>query len=357
MNEKKYQIFVSSTYDDLKEERDALFYSILEIRHLPVGMEMFNASDTSQWEVIKRTIDMSDYYVLVVAKRYGSVNDLGISYTELEFDYAVSQGIPIIVFELHRDAHWPADRFEVSKAEQLKKFGEKYKKDRQISFWRDKSDLAKEFLASFLKLMAQTPRPGWVREGGVSSSETATEILRLTKENSSLKAALSRQQQANSLNDELDEDLDELLAQLSKHTYELTVLLRTKDGTPARREIVHAGTLDFERLFLKMAEKLWQGCELGYLRYYLGMHFMGDWMTKIDSPRDYRPEVAGVDSWLQKLKAWDLVVPSVQSRPVAPVTYIKPRPEDPDTYIAWKLTEKGERLEKHLLRNMFENDQ
>ena len=47
---KKYQIFVSSTYEDLKEERDLVIEAILEMGHFPVGMEMFSTGDEQQWE-------------------------------------------------------------------------------------------------------------------------------------------------------------------------------------------------------------------------------------------------------------------------------------------------------------------
>ena len=46
--------------------------AILSMMHFPVGMEMFNAADEEQWEIIKETIDSSDYYVLILGQRYGS---------------------------------------------------------------------------------------------------------------------------------------------------------------------------------------------------------------------------------------------------------------------------------------------
>ena len=44
--EKKYQIFISSTYEDLKEERDKVQRAILSMYQFPVGMEMFSADDS-----------------------------------------------------------------------------------------------------------------------------------------------------------------------------------------------------------------------------------------------------------------------------------------------------------------------
>jgi len=101
--DKKYQIFISSTYEDLIPERKKVCDVILSMYHFPIGMEMFSAADEEQWEIIKETIDSSDYYVLIIGKRYGSVipegqPDAGISYTEKEYRYAVSRGIPVLTF-------------------------------------------------------------------------------------------------------------------------------------------------------------------------------------------------------------------------------------------------------------------
>ena len=114
--EKKYQIFISSTYQDLIEERRKVQDTILSMNHFPVGMEMFSADDDEQWEVIKRTIDTSDYYVLIIGNRYGSVietgEDAGISYTEKEFRYAVSIGIPVHTFLISEEASLKASDVE-----------------------------------------------------------------------------------------------------------------------------------------------------------------------------------------------------------------------------------------------------
>jgi len=76
MNEKKYQIFISSTYEDLKEEREEAIKIILKLYHIPIGMEMFNAGDSDQWTVISQTIETTDYYVVIIGGRYGSTTAL-----------------------------------------------------------------------------------------------------------------------------------------------------------------------------------------------------------------------------------------------------------------------------------------
>ncbi|WP_376703412.1 DUF4062 domain-containing protein [Mesorhizobium sp. ISC25] len=72
------------------DERRSVIEAVLNLGHIPVGMEAFQASDDTQWDYIKRRIDDSDYYVLIVAERYGSELK-GKSYTQMEYEYAVAQ--------------------------------------------------------------------------------------------------------------------------------------------------------------------------------------------------------------------------------------------------------------------------
>jgi hypothetical protein len=84
--EKRYQVFISSTYTDLKVERQEVMQALLEMDCVPAGMELFPSTNENQWAVIENVIDDSDYYLLIVAGRYGSLTSEGISYTEREFD-------------------------------------------------------------------------------------------------------------------------------------------------------------------------------------------------------------------------------------------------------------------------------
>lgn len=51
---KRYQIFISSTFDDLKAERNAVSQSILSLDHFPAGMELFVAADEEHFSYIKK---------------------------------------------------------------------------------------------------------------------------------------------------------------------------------------------------------------------------------------------------------------------------------------------------------------
>jgi len=111
--DKRYQIFVSSTYADLKEERRAVIQAVIELGCLPAGMELFPAADEEQLEFIKKVIDDCDYYLLIIGGRYGSITADGISYTEQEYDYAVSRGLKVIAL-LHENP----DEIPFGKSEQ-----------------------------------------------------------------------------------------------------------------------------------------------------------------------------------------------------------------------------------------------
>jgi hypothetical protein len=66
---KRLQVFVSSTFIDLRDERQAAVEAILSAGHIPAGMELFAAGDESQMEVIKGWIDQSDVYLLILGGR------------------------------------------------------------------------------------------------------------------------------------------------------------------------------------------------------------------------------------------------------------------------------------------------
>jgi len=70
--DKKYSVFVSSTYTDLVAERKQVIDALLQMNCFPIGMEYFNAEDDTQWNIIKNLIKECDYYIIIIAGRYGS---------------------------------------------------------------------------------------------------------------------------------------------------------------------------------------------------------------------------------------------------------------------------------------------
>ncbi|MFW6016152.1 MAG: DUF4062 domain-containing protein [bacterium] len=189
MDQKRYQIFISSTYLDLIEARNKVMEAILNIYHFPIGMEMFSAADDEQWKVIQDTIDTSDYYILIIGQRYGSVTTDGISYTEKEYNYAKSKGIPILSFVRDRNVSTtPEEREdEAEKIEKLNYFVEEVTSGRMCSFWKTPDELTKEVLVALSKAFNTHPRIGWIRADQGITPEISKEITELTKENRNLR--------------------------------------------------------------------------------------------------------------------------------------------------------------------------
>jgi len=164
--DKRFQVFVSSTFVDLVEERDCTIKAILELQMHPAGMELFPAADDDQMRYIKRIIDESDYYVLILAARYGTVSRVsGLGYTEMEFDYAVARGIPILAF-IHEDPDSISNRFHETTQKGrnlLEKFRAKAKGGRVVKFWQNTDQLG-ALISRSLSLQAKSnPQRGWIR--------------------------------------------------------------------------------------------------------------------------------------------------------------------------------------------------
>ena len=176
---------------DLSDERDLVIKAILEMGHIPVGMEMFSAADEEQWNVIKKQIDQSDYYVVGVAHRYGSCDTAGLSFTEKEYDYAVSKGIPALGFVLEEGISWPKDKSDTDRVtlKKLKFFKEKVK-TKPVSFWKNGEDLYGRCSIALMKAFNAYPREGWVRASKVQDAAAAKEIVRLSSENAALRERL-----------------------------------------------------------------------------------------------------------------------------------------------------------------------
>lgn len=161
----KYQVFISSTYKDLIPARESLIMSLLSSKYIPCGMELFPSSSDSQFEYIKRMLNLCDYYVLILAGRYGEIGNSGLSYTEMEYNYAIDNGIPILAF-LHKHPENIPIKFSEKDSimrEKLMKFRERVQKERLYKQWESPEELSSMVLSSLIEEQEIHPRPGWVR--------------------------------------------------------------------------------------------------------------------------------------------------------------------------------------------------
>ena len=188
--DKRYQVFVSSTFTDLQNVRAEIFKTLMSLDCIPAGMENFPAMDLEQFEFIKTIIDDCDYYLIIVGGRYGTPSPSGVSYTELEYDYAVSKGMKVIAF-LHDDiGSLPSRDTEAEPAlrTKLEAFREKLKSGRLVKFWKSADELNAHVATSLMQTIKIYPAVGWVRANRVTSEESLQELNDLRKELEVLRA-------------------------------------------------------------------------------------------------------------------------------------------------------------------------
>lgn len=180
--EKRYQVFVSSTFMDLQDARKEVMQALLELDCIPSGMELFPAADDDQWSLIKKVIDDSDYYIVILAGRYGSIGPDGYSYTEMEYRYAAETGKPIIGFIHKNPGQLPSDACE-SSAEGKSKLEEFRELTRQklCRFWESPVDLGSQVSRSLVKLIKTNPAVGWVRADLLPDQSANEEMLNLRR--------------------------------------------------------------------------------------------------------------------------------------------------------------------------------
>jgi len=196
----KLQVFVSSTYQDLIPERQAAIEAILKSGNIPAGMELFTAGDKSQWEVIQRWISDSDIYMIILGGRYGSIEpNSGLSYTEMEYDFAVNSGKPYFAVVIDEDAlegkvkAFGSSVLEKDNPDKLKRFRAKVI-SKMSSFFADHKDVKLAMLETVPQLASEYELKGWVRATEIPDTKAlADELSRLHAENRELREKLTTQ--------------------------------------------------------------------------------------------------------------------------------------------------------------------
>lgn len=190
--QKVFQVFVSSTFADLKDERQRVNETLAKAGHMPAGMELFPAADEQQLEYIKRVIDRSDYYVVIVGGRYGSLADDKLSYTEKEYEYALERKIPVLAL-LHRNPNkietGKTDRNR-SKEKRLEAFRKRLSTGRMVDYWTEPQELCTKAAIAVGNAINLSPGVGWVRGDQAIEPKMLQDMERLRTENEDLKTRL-----------------------------------------------------------------------------------------------------------------------------------------------------------------------
>ncbi len=182
MAEKRYQVFVSSTFRDLEEERWEAAKVLLSHDCFVSGMEYFPSTGDEQFEYIKEVIDGCDYYILILGGRYGSIAPDGISYTEKEYDYALKKGLKPISFVYYDPQNLPSEKRE-SAPEAYGKFCSFREKVRNKlgAEWKDINELKVKISESISAAIRRAPGIGWVRGNAIANEDVLQENYKLRK--------------------------------------------------------------------------------------------------------------------------------------------------------------------------------
>tara|TARA_R110002050_G_scaffold4696_2_gene22402 strand:- start:61 stop:1065 length:1005 start_codon:yes stop_codon:yes gene_type:complete len=205
VSDKKFQVFISSTYEDLKDERKAVEQTIIRAGDFPVGMEAFPAADEEQFEFIKTVISQCDYYILLIAGRYGSLASDGKSYTEKEYAYTVEIGVPVLVMLRDDRGDLPVSRTETNaeSRDKLEQFIQTASTGRVRKGWTSIDGLKLAVREALDHAKATKQRPGWIRGDQSSSTDTLEKLVSLQEQNEKLKQALQDALPANILPENL----------------------------------------------------------------------------------------------------------------------------------------------------------
>jgi hypothetical protein len=193
---RRLQIFVSSTYKDLQDERQVAVKAILKAGNIPAGMELFTSGDKSQWEVIEKWIQDSDVYLLILGGRYGSIEQTsGKSYTHLEYEYALRIGKPLFACVI-QDSYLDLKINNGFKYENIREVENKKDFDsfralvmsKPVSLCENLDQIQSEILLKMIELERDNSLTGWIRASDSIDSKLLTEELaRLSKENNELR--------------------------------------------------------------------------------------------------------------------------------------------------------------------------
>ncbi|WP_214770522.1 DUF4062 domain-containing protein [Exiguobacterium sp. s133] len=205
---KKLQVFISSTYTDLIEERQAAVQAVLSAGHIPAGMELFKSGDESQKETIKKWIDESDVYLLILGGRYGTIEPVsGNSYTHWEYEYAGEIGKPRFSVVINEEAlkekvkvwEYP-DVYEVDNRNKYEEFRSQVL-NKTSEFFDDVKDIKITVIRKLLEYANMDDLKGWVSRSKVPDNESLIiSFESLLKENNQLK----------NVNEKLQNELSEL---------------------------------------------------------------------------------------------------------------------------------------------------
>ncbi|KGT46600.1 MULTISPECIES: DUF4062 domain-containing protein [Acinetobacter] len=163
MLDKRYQVFISTSGQDMQPERIILAQTLVGMGFFSWGLEQRTPLSTA---FARRQIDDCDYVVILLGSQYGEQSVSGVGYMHLEYIYAVSKQKPVIVF-MHDDPDSRDESLHDAKPELREKFNEFRKllqnEVDQIFTYRSLRDLEMAVRLNMPQMLERYPVTGWVR--------------------------------------------------------------------------------------------------------------------------------------------------------------------------------------------------
>jgi hypothetical protein len=138
------KIYISSTYEDLKKEREAAAKAIRRLGHRTIAMEDYVASDKRPVDKCLEDVRASDAYIGIFAWRYGHIPDgYDKSITHLEYEEAKKAGKECLIFLLGAKAPWPVEKVDKGEAgEKIDRLRSQLQENHTVSFFYDAGELS-----------------------------------------------------------------------------------------------------------------------------------------------------------------------------------------------------------------------
>lgn len=238
---KIYKVFVSSTFTDLEDERKEVTQALLESDCMPSGMELFHAADISQWNLIQNEISLCDFYIVIIAGRYGSVHPkTNKSYTQMEYEYAYKLGIPIFAFIYKSPDDLPAKKSEKNSKYQKKldEFKNRIVNERIVKFWTNPYDLASSIKTSIFRAIKDNPPGGWVRYKDIVNNVDNINVLDILHQINELRNIILTNYKDTFVNDKRNNNINS--SELLNHLNELKSTITSNDfntNTPINQKV------------------------------------------------------------------------------------------------------------------------
>jgi hypothetical protein len=146
-------------------------------------MEGFDFTDKNSQRLIKKTIGECDYFVLLIAHKYGVLED-GTSRIEAEYTHALDMGIPALAVIIGEKARWKASKKETNPRviKTLEGFKQRLQSHPHV-FWNKFDELERNTRELLLEELFLNPRKGWVSADQVIQPRVVNEMARLLGEN------------------------------------------------------------------------------------------------------------------------------------------------------------------------------